>query len=347
MPKEAPLAATEIDLIRPLDHPGSRRRHPGQRPPAVRRQSPAASTAALRSSPRSTSRPTAGCPAVAGASTKSSSTSADGSGLVARLVGLSERIESARFSPDGKRIAGHGGLPGRMGELQVWDLTEDMAAGTLEGRLALGSGDVRHDLRRWRGRPMDSSWQSAAPTRRSGRSTATTGSRSSSTCPTTTGSSTRSFSVDGSNLVSVGRDMTAKLYDVKDAAVHRQRHLDHSRRPQGGCRRSPDIRSGTRSSSAARTAMPRLYRTRRVTSASSATTPTTSASSLEMKGRRVRRRLLRRRQASRRQQQSRRQGTGFVCSCDFDTKLPMRSGRSSPRSSRPSRPRRRRSSKRT
>ena len=47
---------------------------------------------------------------------------ADGSGLVARLVGLSERIESARFSPDGKLLAVTGGSPGRMGEVQVWDV---------------------------------------------------------------------------------------------------------------------------------------------------------------------------------------------------------------------------------
>jgi WD40 repeat protein len=36
---------------------------------------------------------------------------ADGSGIAARLVGLSDRIESAKFSPDGKRLAVSGGLP--------------------------------------------------------------------------------------------------------------------------------------------------------------------------------------------------------------------------------------------
>ncbi len=49
---------------------------------------------------------------------------ADGSGAVARLVGLSERIESVRFSPDGKWLAVAGGLPGRMGEIQVWDVAK-------------------------------------------------------------------------------------------------------------------------------------------------------------------------------------------------------------------------------
>lgn len=46
----------------------------------------------------------------------------DGSGLVARLVGQSERIESARFSSDGKFLAVSGGSPGRFGELQIWDV---------------------------------------------------------------------------------------------------------------------------------------------------------------------------------------------------------------------------------
>ncbi|MBY0524028.1 MAG: hypothetical protein K2R98_11550 [Gemmataceae bacterium] len=47
---------------------------------------------------------------------------ADGSGLVARLVGLSERIQSVKFSPDGKELAVTGGSPGRFGEVQVWDI---------------------------------------------------------------------------------------------------------------------------------------------------------------------------------------------------------------------------------
>src|SRR5579885_2430629 len=47
---------------------------------------------------------------------------ADGSGLVARLVGLSERIQSLAFSPDGKLLAMAGGSPWRFGEVQVWDV---------------------------------------------------------------------------------------------------------------------------------------------------------------------------------------------------------------------------------
>lgn len=47
---------------------------------------------------------------------------ADGSGLVARLIGLSDRITAVRFSPDGTRIAATGGLAARMGEVQVWEV---------------------------------------------------------------------------------------------------------------------------------------------------------------------------------------------------------------------------------
>ena len=46
----------------------------------------------------------------------------DGSGLVARLVGLSERVQSVAFSPDGKWLAAAGGSPGRFGEVQLWDV---------------------------------------------------------------------------------------------------------------------------------------------------------------------------------------------------------------------------------
>ncbi len=48
---------------------------------------------------------------------------ADGSGIVARLVGQSQKIQSLAYSPDGKMLAAVGGSPARFGEVQFWDTT--------------------------------------------------------------------------------------------------------------------------------------------------------------------------------------------------------------------------------
>lgn len=48
---------------------------------------------------------------------------ADGSGLIARLIGSSDRINSLAYSPDGKLLAAAGGIPARSGEVQFWDTT--------------------------------------------------------------------------------------------------------------------------------------------------------------------------------------------------------------------------------
>lgn len=54
--------------------------------------------------------------------------SADGSNLIARLIGESPRIESIAFSPNGKLLAVSGGAPARFGEIQIWELTSNTLA---------------------------------------------------------------------------------------------------------------------------------------------------------------------------------------------------------------------------
>ena len=46
----------------------------------------------------------------------------DGSGLAARLVGLSDRIQSLQFSRDGKLLVAAGGTPALFGEVELWDI---------------------------------------------------------------------------------------------------------------------------------------------------------------------------------------------------------------------------------
>ena len=126
--------------------------------------------------------------------------------LVGRLVGASERVESVRFSPDGGRLAVTGGLPGRAGEVQVWDvktrellLSVPVTADTVYGaswspegtRIAFGGAD-------------NSVRVIEADT---GKQVLFQGSHGDWVLDTT-------FSRDGKHLVSVGRDMTAKLTEV-------------------------------------------------------------------------------------------------------------------------------------
>lgn len=53
---------------------------------------------------------------------------ADGSELIARLVGDSPRVESVAFSADGKLLAVAGGAPAVFGELQIWDIEKKTLA---------------------------------------------------------------------------------------------------------------------------------------------------------------------------------------------------------------------------
>lgn len=131
---------------------------------------------------------------------------ADGSGIVARLVGLAERIQKLAWSPDGKKIAVTGGSPARMGEIQIWDvaakkleLSKSLTFDTLYGAswspdgkfLAFGCGDNAV-------RAIDAA---------TGKETLFMGGHSDWVLDTVWG-------VDGKHVVSCGRDMSVKLTEV-------------------------------------------------------------------------------------------------------------------------------------
>lgn len=134
----------------------------------------------------------------------------DGSGLIARLTGISDKITSLAFSPDGSVLAAVGGTPATFGEVQLWDvaqrklkrsipLTNDTLFGASfspEGsKLAFGGADNAIYVI-----AVDSGKQLLKMNHHDSWVFGTT------------------FSLDGSQLVSVSRDRAAKLTDVSSGA---------------------------------------------------------------------------------------------------------------------------------
>lgn len=131
----------------------------------------------------------------------------DGSGLDKRLIGLSQRIESVRFSPDGRKLAVAGGSPGRMGELQIWDV----AQGALDLSVPV-SFDTVYGVS-WSPDGEIVALGCADNTLRAfqvsdGKQVLFQGSHNDWVIDTV-------FNVKGDHIVSVGRDQTAKLTEVE------------------------------------------------------------------------------------------------------------------------------------
>lgn len=139
---------------------------------------------------------------------------ADGSGLVARLIGESERIQTVAFSPDGKSLAIAGGTPARFGEIQVWDVakktlkwSQPVTFDTVNGvswspdgtKLAFGCNDNTV-------RAVDAA---------TGKQVLFQGAHNDWVLDTT-------FSLDGTFLVTASRDRTLKLIEVST-----QRFIDN------------------------------------------------------------------------------------------------------------------------
>ena len=134
----------------------------------------------------------------------------DGTGLEGRLVGLSDRIQSLAFTPDGKTLVAGGGTPARFGELQFWEVASrklkrsvTVCQDTLFGvslspdgsRVAFGCSDstVRiHEVA-------------------SGRELLKTNHHENWVLGTR-------FGMDGKRIVSVGRDFAAKLMNTESGA---------------------------------------------------------------------------------------------------------------------------------
>jgi WD40 repeat protein len=131
---------------------------------------------------------------------------ADGSGLMSRLVGLSEHLNSIIYSADGKLLVTAGGTPARFGELQIWDTATGKLrrSVTLTGDTLFG-GSISPDGKTIAAGATDNSVRLIETS--SGKELQKIGNHENWVLATV-------FGVDGKRVVSVSKDRAAKLSDT-------------------------------------------------------------------------------------------------------------------------------------
>ncbi|MEK0451507.1 MAG: hypothetical protein RL088_3775 [Verrucomicrobiota bacterium] len=203
-PKKAPLAAKDIERIRKWiaegaknDTPENARQKIDAAHPPVYLRPPVISS--IDFSPDGTLLAVAGFHEVL-------LWKSDGSALAGRLVGLGERIQAVRFSPDGKRLATAGGQPAEFGEIQVWDVEKrTLILSAMQG------GDTLYGVN-WS--PDGKLISFGGPDKTVRAIDSATGQQVLQQTSHDDWVIDTAFTLKGENLVSVGRDMTAKLTEV-------------------------------------------------------------------------------------------------------------------------------------
>jgi WD40 repeat protein len=134
---------------------------------------------------------------------------ADGTGRVARLIGRAPKINSIDFSPDGKRLGVVGGAPALFGEVQMWDPATQQLTGAYQISFdTLFGGSFSDDGAQFAFGSFDNKARVINP--ESGQITMTLDAHADLVFDTT-------FSLKLDHLISVSRDMSMKLTEIKTA----------------------------------------------------------------------------------------------------------------------------------